>query len=135
MGVNDSKVKNKETLGNGIFNPKDHQVFAAEEATVSLVYSGDDDISAVVWNLEPGQENSNHVHETNAHLMVVLQGSGVYVRDEKDEIPIKAGDCLIIPRNLIHGIRNTGNERLSYLASNSPGVYRRDSVGPQQGGH
>lgn len=99
----------------GVYDPKAFCSFTPEQAKVVRVYS-DDDQSVVVWNLEPGQENPPHVHPQNAHTLVVLHGQGAYVRADGSQAPIKGGDCIIVPRAEAHGIRNTGNARLSYLA-------------------
>jgi mannose-6-phosphate isomerase-like protein (cupin superfamily) len=75
----------------------------------------------VVWNLEPGQAGAVHSHPESAHAFLVLCGSGEYVHGD-DVVPIKTGDCVIIPRQQVHSIRNTGSERLSYLAFTNQGV-------------
>lgn len=104
-----------ETVGPGVHDPRAFCRFSPEEATVVRMYS-DDDLSVVVWNLEPGQENPPHVHPENAHTLTVLEGEGCYVEADGSETPIKAGDCIVVARASIHGIRNPGPARLSYLA-------------------
>ncbi len=42
-----------------------------------------------------------------------------HLRDGAPPLPIKAGQFLVIPRNTLHGLRNTGNRRLSYLGVNA----------------
>ena len=98
------------------------------------MYAGDEDLSnVVVWCLEPGQENSTHRHPDSAHFIVVLEGSGECLRgDEGPPDPVRTGQVLIIPRGAIHGIRNTGTERLSYVAASTAG-YQREPVGEQTG--
>ena len=46
-------------------------------------------------------------------------------------MPITAGDCIIVPRGAAHGIRNTADTRLSYLAFTTAGEggYVRGTVG------
>lgn len=120
------------TSETGVFDPKAFQRFSAEQATVVRVHA-DRDLSLVVWNLEPGQENPLHAHPENAHTLIVLQGEGHYLQDER-ELPIKAGDCIAVPRALVHGIRNTGAGRLSYLAVTTMGQegYVRNLLGAAQ---
>ncbi len=127
------KQMTPETLGNGVYDPSNFRHFAPEEATVVLMYGQDPDVGVVVWNLEPGQENSTHTHPDSAHVITVLAGSGEYLKDGSP-VPIKAGECLIVPRGVVHGLRNTGGERLSYLAVTnvSPSGYTRTPTG---GGH
>jgi mannose-6-phosphate isomerase-like protein (cupin superfamily) len=109
-----------DTLGRGVHNPMDYRVYAADAARATRMYK-DVDISLVVWNLEPGQEGAVHSHPESAHAFLVLCGSGEYLRGP-DVVPIKAGDCVIIPRLTVHSIRNTGSDRLSYLAFTNQGM-------------
>jgi mannose-6-phosphate isomerase-like protein (cupin superfamily) len=109
-----------ETLGSGVHNPMEYREYSPESAHATRMYK-DADISLVVWNLEPGQAGAVHSHPESAHAFLVLCGSGDYVRGD-DVVPIKTGDCVIIPRQQVHSIRNTGSERLSYLAFTNQGV-------------
>jgi mannose-6-phosphate isomerase-like protein (cupin superfamily) len=120
MARNTSKKLSAATLGAGIVNPREFCLFAPDEALVLRVYA-DEDQSVVVWNLEPGQKNAIHVHAANAHGIVVLQGSGVCLKGASESVPITAGDCLIVPRGVAHGIRHTGDVRMSYLAFTTAG--------------
>ena len=122
--------------GPGVYDPKAFRTFSAEQATVVRIYS-DGDQSVVVWNLEPGQENPPHVHPENAHTLVVLEGKGSYVRADGSEAPAEAGDCIIVPRALAHGVRNTGTARLSYLAVTTLGAkgYVRNVLAGESADH
>jgi mannose-6-phosphate isomerase-like protein (cupin superfamily) len=111
-----SKEVRPETLGDGVFNPEDYQIFSPKEEMVIGVYRDGIDIRhVIVRNFEPGQENPLHTHPENAHCIYILEGSGeVFYRDGAP-IPIKTGQVWIVPRGKEHGIRNTGSTRLSYL--------------------
>jgi quercetin dioxygenase-like cupin family protein len=104
-----------QTVGPGVHDPRAFRRFSGESATVVRMYS-DEDVSIVVWNLQPGQENPPHVHPENAHALTVLEGEGCYVRADGSETPIKAGDCIVVARASMHGIRNSSAAPLSYLA-------------------
>lgn len=123
-----------QTLGSGAYDPREWRRFSPDQGAVTGMYGGDPDISnIVVWCLEPGQENSTHRHPDSAHVIFVLEGSGLCLRgDERPPDAIQAGQMLIVPRGVIHGIRNTGKERLSYVAVSTAG-YRREAVGEQTG--
>ena len=111
-----SKQVRPESLGDGIFDPKDFQIFSPDEETVIGVYADGVDVRhVIVRNFEPGQENPLHVHAENAHVIHILEGSGEVFYPDKPAIPIKAGQVWIVPRGREHGIRNTGSTRLSYL--------------------
>jgi mannose-6-phosphate isomerase-like protein (cupin superfamily) len=111
-----SKEVRPETLGTGVLDPADYQIFSPEEEMVIGVYRDGIDIRhVIVRNFEPGQENPLHTHPENAHCIYILQGSGEVLRPDGPPIPIKTGQMWIVPRGLEHGIRNNGNTRLSYL--------------------
>ena len=103
------------TLGDGVYDPMDFRKYSAEGSTVVRLYHDDPDASVVVWNLEPGQANDQHQHLANLHVFYVLEGEGSYLKDDA-LVPIKAGQIVVIPREQLHGIRNTGTARLSYMA-------------------
>ncbi|MPZ12973.1 MAG: cupin domain-containing protein [Chloroflexi bacterium] len=121
MKADERRAMNPETLGSGVHNPKAFRRFSAEKATVVPVYS-DQDLSLVVWSLEPGQENGTHQHPENAHALIILEGQGDYLKEGGSTVSIRAGECVIVPRGRVHGIRNSGDERLSYFALTSVGA-------------
>jgi len=121
MPSDHTKQLTPETLGSGIHNPLDFRTFSADGATVVRLYHNDPDASVVVWNLEPGQENTPHLHPGNLHVFYVLEGEGSYLRDE-GLVPIMAGQIIIIPHEQCHGIRNTSSSRLSYMAVTTYGA-------------
>jgi mannose-6-phosphate isomerase-like protein (cupin superfamily) len=121
MPSDHTKQITPETLGEGVYDPLDFRVYSDEGASVVRMYHEDPDASIVVWNLEPGQENDIHTHEQNLHVFYVLEGSGIYVRGDEPPVAVDAGQCVIIPRGQIHGIRNTGTERLAYVAFSTYG--------------
>lgn len=106
----------------GVLRPKPFVIHTAEGPNVSLVYQ-DVDINLVVWNLLPGQETDSHKHPENAHTFIILTGKGEYIREHNSPVSISAGDFVIIPRDTVHLIRNTGSEAMSYLAVSSVGPH------------
>lgn len=119
-----------DTLGRGVHDPLAYRVYSTDAAHSVRMYK-DVDISLVVWNLEPGQVGAVHSHPESAHAFLVLCGSGEYVQGDGTVVPMKPGDCVIIPRQQVHSIRNTGSERLSYLAftNQGPNGYSRTLSG------
>ena len=120
MPSDHTKQLTPATLGDGVYDPRDFQTFDAEEATAVRLYHDDPDVSVVVWNLEPGQENRSHEHPSNLHVFYVLEGQGTYLKGD-ETVPVSAGQCVIIPRGKVHGMRNTGTARLSYMAVSTLG--------------
>ena len=126
-----SKEVRPDTLGTGIFNPKDYQIFSPGEETVIGVYRDGIDIRhVIVRNFEPGQENPLHIHAENAHCIYILEGSGEVLRPDGPPLPIQAGQIWIVPRGAEHGIRNTGSTRLSYLGVTAGA----EPASPERGG-
>jgi mannose-6-phosphate isomerase-like protein (cupin superfamily) len=50
----------------------------------------------------------------------VVEGEGVFLLDDR-ELPMAAGDLLVAPEGVPHGVRNTGAQRLLVLAILAPG--------------
>ena len=68
----------------------------------------------------PGQEHALHAHGGMDKLYLVLEGSGVFLLEGR-ELSMRAGELLVAPEGVPHGIRNTGAERLLVLAVLAPG--------------
>ena len=81
--------------------------------------------SVSCWNLEPGQENDYHMHPTTEHLHVVVAGEVEYTLADREPMIVKAGQAVIVPEKVAHGIRNVGTSRASYVAITSPGDYQK----------
>jgi mannose-6-phosphate isomerase-like protein (cupin superfamily) len=71
--------------------------------------------------LEAGQEQKLHLHEGADKFYFVLEGLGRFtVGDEVCEV--EAGGIIIAPAGIMHGVLNTGIERLSFLTGIAPGI-------------
>jgi len=68
---------------------------------------------------EPGQEHALHAHGGQDKLYVVLEGSGLFLLEGR-EVRMAAGDLLVAPDGVPHGIRNDGAARLLVLAVLAP---------------
>ena len=68
---------------------------------------------------EPGQAHELHAHQGMDKMYHVLEGDGVFLLEGRD-LPMHAGDLLIAPDGVPHGIRNTGTDRLLVLAVLAP---------------
>jgi mannose-6-phosphate isomerase-like protein (cupin superfamily) len=64
-----------------------------------------------VWELAPGASEGSHVHfgeEGYEETYYFLAGRGVMSIDG-EEVPVAAGDALLVPPGVDHGLRNTGD--------------------------
>ena len=68
---------------------------------------------------EPGQFHALHAHDRMDKVYQVVEGEGVILLDGR-ELPIKAGELVVAPEGVRHGIRNTSVERLLVLAILAP---------------
>ena len=59
----------------------------------------------------------------------VLEGSGVFLLDGR-ELAMRAGDLLVAPEGVPHGVRNTGAGRLLVLAILARAPAARAGSGP-----
>lgn len=68
---------------------------------------------------EPGQAHALHAHAGMDKVYSVVEGEGVFLLEE-GELPMRAGDLLVAPEGVPHGVRNTGTGRLLVLAILAP---------------
>jgi len=66
---------------------------------------------------EPGQ--SHALHAGMDKVYAVVEGEGVFLLEDR-ELPMRAGDLLVAPEGVPHGVRNTGAARLLVLAVLAP---------------
>ena len=64
---------------------------------------------------EPGQSHALHAHACMYKVYQVVEGEGVFLLEDR-ELPMKAGDLLVAPEGVPHGVKNTGTGRLLVLA-------------------
>ena len=69
---------------------------------------------------EPGQSHALHAHAGMDKVYSVIEGEGVFLLENR-ELPMRAGDLLVAPEGVPHGVRNTGTGRLLVLAILAPG--------------
>lgn len=68
---------------------------------------------------EPGQAHALHTHAGMDKVYQVVSGSGVFLVQDR-ELPMAAGDVLVAPEGIPHGVKNTGSGRLLLLAILAP---------------
>ena len=68
---------------------------------------------------EPGQSHALHAHQGMDKVYHVLEGQGVFLLEGR-ELQMSAGDLLVAPEGVAHGVRNSGSGRLLVLAVLAP---------------
>ncbi len=98
--------------------PEEHAVFAADKMGKATLFRSER-ILVGLNSFEPGQEHPLHAHSGMDKVYHVLSGQGIFLLEDR-EIPMQAGQMLIAPEGVAHGIRNDAAERLIVLAILAP---------------
>lgn len=101
-----------------IFRPEEHAVFNPEKMGKSTLFQSGNMLVGLNA-FEPGQEHKLHAHAGMDKVYQVVSGRGLFLLADR-ELPMEAGDMLVAPEDVPHGIRNTSDERLVVLAILAP---------------
>jgi quercetin dioxygenase-like cupin family protein len=100
---------------NECFQPNDN----AEP--IRSVVTESPEATIVAWFLNPGQEIPAHIHPNGQDTWTVLNGMGQYYVDELGNFEtIIAGDIVIAKTGEVHGVRNHGDEILTFISVVAP---------------
>ena len=72
---------------------------------------------------EAGQEHALHAHAGQDKVYQVIEGRGLFLLEGR-ELPMAAGDLLVAPEGVPHGVRNVGPGRLLVLAILAPAPHQ-----------
>lgn len=100
------------------FRPEDYAVYDPDRMGKSTLFQSGR-LLVGLNAFEPGQEHRLHGHAGMDKVYHVLTGRGVFLLEGREE-PMEAGTMLIAPEGVMHGIRNTGGERLLVMAILAP---------------
>ncbi|MGZ5245858.1 MAG: cupin domain-containing protein [Flavitalea sp.] len=117
-----------------------HEIFliGPRKAPVTLVIdknkTGINNISFCYEDIFPEDRIPVHKHLNEDELIFIQSGSGVFTLGEK-EFEVKTGSAAFIPKNVWHGIRNTGNENIRMLFNFTPAGFENyfREIGVQPG--
>jgi quercetin dioxygenase-like cupin family protein len=101
-----------------IIRPVDHAEWRPENMGKATLFQS----SRLLVGLncfEPGQFHALHSHAGMDKVYQVVEGEGVILLDGR-ELPIKAGELVVAPDGVPHGIRNNSGGRLLVLAVLAP---------------
>ncbi len=65
--------------------------------------------------LKPGEEVEYHMHVGESESFYILAGNGIY-NDNGNKVDVSAGMVTFTPSGQGHGIKNTGDEMLVFIA-------------------
>lgn len=101
-----------------VIRPAEHAVYSAEKMGKSTIFESPR-LLVGLNAFEPGQAHALHAHHGMDKVYSVVEGEGVFLLADR-ELPMRAGDLLIAPDGVPHGVRNTGAGRLLVLAILAP---------------
>ena len=73
---------------------------------------------------EPGQAHALHAHAGMDKMYFVVEGEGLFLLQDA-KLPMRAGDLLVAPDGVPHGVENNSRGRLLVMAVLAPGPTHR----------
>jgi quercetin dioxygenase-like cupin family protein len=101
-----------------VLRPADHAVWNPDRMGKSTVFESPHMLVGLNA-FEPGQSHALHAHAGMDKMYLVIEGEGTFLLDGA-ELPMRAGDLLVAPEGVPHGVRNSGPGRLLVLAVLAP---------------
>ncbi len=105
---------------NCFYNWREHVGVQKEKFYKATLWQGEHAMLGINC-LEPGQEQPEHAHEGADKFYLVLEGRGRFTVGE-EVCEVEAGGLVIAPARIMHGVVNTGTERLSLIVGIAPGI-------------
>ena len=105
-----------------VIRPSDHAVYTPGKMGKATLFESPR-LLVGLNAFEPGQEHALHAHAGQDKVYQVIEGQGLFLLDGS-ELPMTAGDLLVAPEGIAHGVRNTGGRRLLVLAILAPAPHR-----------
>jgi quercetin dioxygenase-like cupin family protein len=106
-----------------VIRPADHAEWCADAMGKSTLFSSTN-ILVGLNAFEPGQSHRLHAHAGMDKVYVVVEGEGLFLLDGQ-ELPMRAGDLLVAPDGVPHGVWNNSTGRLLVMALLAPGPAER----------
>jgi mannose-6-phosphate isomerase-like protein (cupin superfamily) len=101
-----------------VIKPAEHAEWRSDKMSKATVYESTR-LLVGLNGFEPGQSHALHAHHGMDKMYYVIEGEGVFLIEDC-ELPTQAGDLLVAPDGVPHGVRNTGQRRLLVLAVLAP---------------
>ncbi|SRR6266545_250593 len=101
-----------------VIRPSDHAIWRADKMGKSTIFESPR-LLVGLNAFEPGQAHALHAHAAMDKVYQVVEGEGVFLLEGGD-LPMRAGDLLVAPEGVPHGVRNTGAGRLLVLLILAP---------------
>ena len=101
-----------------VIRPSEHGEWRADAMGKSTIYKSDR-LLVGLNAFEPGQAHALHAHAGMDKVYLVVEGEGLFLL-EGSELPMRAGDLLVAPDGVPHGVKNNGDARLLVMVVLAP---------------
>lgn len=101
-----------------VIRPSEHAQWRADAMGKSTIYASAH-LMVGLNAFEPGQAHALHAHGGMDKAYLVVEGEGLFLLDGS-ELPMRAGDLLVAPDGVPHGVRNSSDGRLLVMAILAP---------------
>ncbi len=101
-----------------VIQPAQHAEWRADKMGKSTIYESPR-LLVGLNAFEPGQSHALHAHSGLDKMYYVVDGQGLFLI-QGGQLPMRAGDLLVAPEGVPHGVQNTGSGRLLVLAVLAP---------------
>jgi quercetin dioxygenase-like cupin family protein len=101
-----------------VITPAEHAVWRADAMGKSTIYKSPH-LMVGLNAFEPGQSHALHAHAGMDKAYLVVEGEGLFLVEGR-ELPMKAGQLLVAPADVPHGVRNNSQGRLLVMAILAP---------------
>lgn len=101
-----------------IIKPREHASYSQAKMGKSTIFESPR-LLVGLNAFEPGQEHALHAHAGQDKVYQVIEGEGLFLLEGR-ELAMKAGDVLVAPEGVPHGVRNNSAQRLLVLAILAP---------------
>src|SRR4026207_1374623 len=101
-----------------VIRPADHAAYSAAKMGKTTIFESPRRLVGLNA-FEPGQQHALHAHAGQDKVYHVIEGEGLFLLQGRT-LAMKAGDLLVAPEGVPHGVRNTGKVRLLVLAILAP---------------
>jgi quercetin dioxygenase-like cupin family protein len=101
-----------------VIRPAEHATYSAAKMGKTTLFESPR-LLVGLNAFEPGQQHALHAHAGMDKVYSVVEGEGVFLLENR-ELPMRAGDLLVAPDGVPHGVRNNSAARLLVLAILAP---------------
>ena len=105
-----------------VIRPADHAAYSSAKMGKTTIFESPR-LLVGLNTFEPGQAHALHAHAGQDKVYQVIEGEGLFLLEGR-ELAMKAGDLLVAPEGVPHGVKNTGSIRLLVLAILAPAPQR-----------